>query len=304
MELTLDNLFKITARRFSPASSFMDGNAKNALMIQFCLDRALDEIEDSTLEKKEKVILMDEFVSSVKKERLYRTLKVLDEVKPHLTDPRKAVLFDNFEVVFEQYNWLNDNLKEISIENLDVMKKGMVYFLHVPIKDFRFLNRYCYYVAGTVGEYLTDMIKITEGIELDKEKAIEFGKYLQKANIIKDFKEDGENGRIYWPREVYLKAANGLNGERIAALNLMIDNAKTHEEVTFEYIKEIPFNSGYRKFTTFAALMAKKTLDDMESNEFVFEGSYKIGKADALMTVAKIHVGYYNNKRLERLTQG
>jgi farnesyl-diphosphate farnesyltransferase len=303
MEVTIDNIFKNVSRSFALASSFMDHEARNALRLQYSLDRTLDEIEDSTLEKEKKIVLMEEFVASIKSERLLRALKVIREVKPHLSDPSKTILFDNFDVVFEQYKCMDDNLKEISIKNLNDMKMGMVYFLHIPIKDFKMLDKYCYYVAGTVGEYLTDMIKITEGIELDKKKAVEFGKYLQKVNIIRDFKEDSDQGRIYWPRKIYLQAVSKVDKDRIAALNTMIENAKKHQEATFDYIKEIPFNAGYRKFSTLAAVMAHKTLKGMENNNIVFEESYKIGKADVLWTAAKIQLGYYNNKKIERLAR-
>lgn len=81
-------------------------------------------------------------------------------------------------------------------------------------------NRYCYYVAGLVGEGLTRLFHAC-GYEsaaferraldpdvpsaqhrqggLDKS----MGLFLQKTNIIRDYLEDYVDGRAFWPKEVW-----------------------------------------------------------------------------------------------------
>ena len=76
------------------------------------------------------------------------------------------------------------------------MAEGMCDFLRRSIRTLKDLNDYCYYVAGTVGIYLTNLLRLKGNNITDKafqrleENAVSFGLFLQKLNIIRDFVED------------------------------------------------------------------------------------------------------------------
>ncbi len=68
-------------------------------------------------------------------------------------------------------------------------------------------DKYCYFVAGLVGEGLTRLwvendvedSTITQSMTL----AHEMGLFLQKTNIIRDYLEDLVEGRAFWPKDIW-----------------------------------------------------------------------------------------------------
>lgn len=65
--------------------------------------------------------------------------------------------------------------------------------------------QYCHYVAGLVGVGLSKLFSASrlEVPELgqDTELANSMGLFLQKTNIIRDYLEDTQEGRSFWPQE-------------------------------------------------------------------------------------------------------
>jgi squalene-hopene/tetraprenyl-beta-curcumene cyclase len=76
---------------------------------------------------------------------------------------------------------------------------------HMRIADVADLERYCYFVAGTVGGLLTDLFALdVPGIEPDRlaelhRLAVRFGVGLQLVNIAKDVAVDLERGTCFLP---------------------------------------------------------------------------------------------------------
>lgn len=70
------------------------------------------------------------------------------------------------------------------------------------------LDRYCYYVAGVVGQMLTRLFclhspKIATKHDALMALAVSFGQGLQMTNILKDVWEDYQDGACWLPREVF-----------------------------------------------------------------------------------------------------
>lgn len=78
----------------------------------------------------------------------------------------------------------------------------------VKIVLLKYLNllQYCHYVAGLVGIGLSRLFVASELedplVGEDTECANSMGLFLQKTNIIRDFLEDHQEGREFWPQEV------------------------------------------------------------------------------------------------------
>lgn len=70
------------------------------------------------------------------------------------------------------------------------------------------LDQYCYYVAGTVGEMLTNLFLLdrpdwdAQVVSQIHRHSVDFGLGLQMVNVIKDVTEDFSRGVIYLPRNV------------------------------------------------------------------------------------------------------
>lgn len=68
------------------------------------------------------------------------------------------------------------------------------------------LFQYCHYVAGLVGIGLSQLFSSSklEDPKVGKDTALanNMGLFLQKTNIIRDYLEDVQEGRHFWPKEV------------------------------------------------------------------------------------------------------
>lgn len=68
--------------------------------------------------------------------------------------------------------------------------------------------QYCHYVAGLVGVGLSKLFSASKledpEVGQDTELANSMGLFLQKTNIIRDYLEDMQEGRAFWPQEVTL----------------------------------------------------------------------------------------------------
>ena len=98
-----------------------------------------------------------------------------------------------------------------------IMARGMVEFQRTAstdgLRDIDHLNRYCYHVAGVVGETLTALF-CDYSDEMDERRdelfalAVSFGQGLQMINILKDMWDDRRRGVSWLPRDVF--RANGV----------------------------------------------------------------------------------------------
>jgi len=77
----------------------------------------------------------------------------------------------------------------------------------VALESLAELDRYCYYVAGTVGHLLSDLFRLHAGLTPEhfaqlKKLSTSFGLGLQLTNIIKDVADDRERGWSFVPHEL------------------------------------------------------------------------------------------------------
>ena len=72
--------------------------------------------------------------------------------------------------------------------------------------------QYCHYVAGLVGIGLSRLFSASglesEEVGVDQRLANSMGLFLQKTNIIRDYLEDMQEGRHFWPKEVHTVATH------------------------------------------------------------------------------------------------
>ena len=68
--------------------------------------------------------------------------------------------------------------------------------------------QYCHYVAGLVGIGLSSLFSASslesKIVGEDVHLSNSMGLFLQKTNIIRDYLEDIEDDRIFWPKEVLI----------------------------------------------------------------------------------------------------
>lgn len=147
------------------------------------------------------------------------------------------------------------------------------------------LERYCYFVAGTVGHMLTDLFLAHMGPEAAqlegplRRRAESFGTGLQLVNILKDVTDDRARGWAFVPRELtdldQLSLAALLDGQRRAQAHRSIaplfDLARKKLDDALAYTLVIPAEqTGIRLFCLLPVFMAARTLVLARDNDDVF----------------------------------
>jgi farnesyl-diphosphate farnesyltransferase len=159
-----------------------------------------------------------------------------------------------------------------------IMAQGMAYYQEREtldgLADQAAMDRYCYYVAGVVGEMLTELFcdyspEIARHHDALMQLSPSFGQGLQMTNILKDIWEDRERGACWLPQEVFRR-----HGVDLAQLNVdnpgtgftdglgdLIGIARHHLANALTYTLLIPpHERGIRRFCLWAIGMAVLTL--------------------------------------------
>ncbi|MEI0698871.1 squalene/phytoene synthase family protein [Brachyspira intermedia] len=305
-------LLDLVSRSFALTIPLLDKNKKNKVEVQYLLARIIDTIEDSTHSAEDKETLITAFINILKTENIDNLENFKNVVIANSINENDKVLIENIDIVVKSFFTFKQEIKNISISYLREMGYGMVYYQDHTISTFEDLDDYCYYVAGTVGLYLTELAKILDNIELDREKAKSLGRFLQKVNIIKDAKLDYEEKRVFWPISLFENENpapyfedGAYMDKSMEILVKMVESAMNEFRDSIEYIMSIDKKaSGYRHFCLVAVLMGYETIKLMKSNYNIFMGeTVKIPRKNTLEIVAKVKADYYTNKRLEDLLE-
>jgi len=309
-KITAKYLLNLVSRSFALTIPMLDKNKKSKVQIQYLLARIIDTVEDSMHETKDKETLITGFIKVLKSgnaDNLERFKKVTVSKTVNEND---KILVENMEIVLKAFFNFPHEIKNASVSYLKEMGYGMIYYQDHSITNFEDLNDYCYYVAGTVGLYLTEMARLLDGLSLDKEKAKKLGIFLQKVNIIKDAKKDYEEGRVFWPSSLFDNENpapyfedEAYMDKAVDILNKMIENAESEFQASVEYIMDIEKKAqGYRAFCLVSVLMGYQTLKLMKNNYKIFsKETVKISKKTTADIVAKVKSGFYTNKKLEEI---
>ena len=308
-QITNKYLLNLVSRSFALSIPLIDKNKKSLVEIQYLLARILDTIEDSKLAKEDKSSLMDSFINILMTEETEKLDKFKSVLIENIIEPHDIILIENIETPIKKFFSFDKKIQAISVSCLKEMGYGMIYYQDSEVKTFADLDDYCYYVAGTIGLYLTDIVNTLDNLELNKDHALSFSRFLQKVNIIKDAKKDLYEGRFFWPKElfnneykVYFEDVQ-YKKEATYILNKMVLDALGELPNTIEYIMSIDKKAqGYRNFSLLISIMALDTLNLMKDNYGVFEDSnIKISRKNTLALFAKIKSGYYTDAKLTEL---
>jgi len=151
------------------------------------------------------------------------------------------------------------------------------------------LKRYCYWVAGIVGELLTELFLLTcPSLEATKDKLkateILFGEGLQLVNILKDRSSDKEDGRSYLPKSIPLSQVFAL-----AEADLL---------VAVEYVdalQEGKANRGILAFVTFPLLLARASLKELQKKG----AGAKVSRLEVMSLLGKLNKALDQGKVLK-----
>ncbi|KAJ4293138.1 bifunctional farnesyl-diphosphate farnesyltransferase/squalene synthase [Kalmusia sp. IMI 367209] len=257
----------------------------------------------------------------------YLVLRGLDTVEDDMTVPlsRKEPILRDFHNIIEQDGWTftengpNEKDRQLLVEfNVvieefkklkpahqaiikDITKRmgnGMADYVRNAefntngvnsVKDYEL---YCHYVAGLVGEGCTRLFveeNLANPALLKRTDLHEsMGQFLQQVNIIRDIKEDLDDKRRFWPKEIWSKHVDQFEDlfkpeNKENALNTsseMILTALKRADDCLYYLAGIREQSVFN-FCAIPQSMAIATLDVCFQNHDIFKKNVKITKGDA-----------------------
>lgn len=158
------------------------------------------------------------------------------------------------------------------------MKRGMAEFQQgaslAGLRDLPEMDRYCYHVAGVVGEMLTELFcDYSEEIGARREElfalSTSFGQGLQMTNILKDMWDDHGRGVCWLPRDVFSSFGFDLGSlspgqadpRFVKGLFELVAIARQHLANALRYTLLIPAHeTGIRRHCLWALGMAVLTL--------------------------------------------
>ena len=213
-------------------------------------------------------------------------------------DEKDRDLLVNFKYVVEEFRKLKPEYREIINHITQQMGNGMADYCNNAehntngVDSVADYDLYCHYVAGLVGNGLTRLF-VESGLAnpalMDRPHLQEsMGLFLQKTNIIRDIKEDFDDKRRFWPKEIWSKHVTNFEdlfdpANRDAALNCsseMVLNSLNHADECLFYLAGLKEQSVFN-FAAIPQSMAIATLELVFRNPNVFERNVKITKGQA-----------------------
>jgi len=214
---------------------------------------------------------------------------------PHEKDRDLLVHFD---VVITEFKKIKPAYRAIIADITKKMGNGMADYANNAEHNTNGVNTiadyelYCHYVAGLVGDGLTRLFvesQLANPALLKRPQLTEsMGQFLQKTNIIRDIREDWEDKRRFYPKEIWSKYVTNFedlfdHNNREAALactSEMVLNSLQHADECLFYMAAIRDQSVFN-FVAIPQSMAIATLELVFRNPEVFDRNVKITKGDA-----------------------
>jgi farnesyl-diphosphate farnesyltransferase len=299
------------SRTFAICIRLLPPHLEHPVLVAYLLCRVADTIEDSTrLPPEKKGRLLQAFGASLEDSGpddigLSQIFGAPENDEEHLAQGADAVVRE-----FRRQPPIRQGAIRVWVQEMCV---GMAEFAsrkrsgtasHIEaLATVDELDRYCYYVAGTVGHLLTELFHLHGGVahrsryRTLKRLATSFGLGLQLTNIIKDVADDRRRGWSFVPQELCQLA--GITPEELhdgrhsaaaqQVMHILIDKAKQHLLDALEYTVALPRTAyGIRLFCLTALYFAVQTLELAARDDRLLDPGHKvkISRADVARTIA------------------
>lgn len=282
-------ILKKVSRSFALTIPMLDDQIKDEVLLTYLQDRILDNFEDEIYPPDLK--LQKDMMNRVS--RIFSTeeydrssdFAIIKEKSSLIEKDSLQELTENVDLIYRSYQSFEPVIQEISHKWLQEMNQGMQKYLTKEVKTFAELDEYCYYVAGTVGGFLTETIIHKFEIEEEKQQILmdnfnQAGLFLQKVNLIRDIREDLESrDKHFWPLEDLgiseTKLADPEYEEQaLIALDQMLADLESHIPALKKYYQALPGElKGYRKFFAVNNALGLATMAELKNNPDVFYGN-------------------------------
>ncbi|KAK0102568.1 bifunctional farnesyl-diphosphate farnesyltransferase/squalene synthase [Cadophora gregata] len=282
---------EMTSRSFSSVIQELNPELLVPVALFYLILRGLDTIEDDMTIPLE-----------TKEPKLRKFQDILEEdgwtFNENGPNEKDRELLVHFDVVIAEFKLVKPAYRDIIKDITNKMGNGMADYANNAehnihgvntIKDYEL---YCHYVAGLVGDGLTRLFvesKLANPALLKRPELSEsMGQFLQKTNIIRDIREDFDDKRRFWPKEIWSKHVTKFDDLfdpknidiAINCSSEMVLNSLRHADECLFYMAGIKDQSVFN-FVAIPQSMAIATLELVFHNPDIFKKNVKITKGDA-----------------------
>ena len=321
-EVYQDQILPHVSRTFALTIPQLPLGLRTAVTNAYLLCRIADTIEDEpALSPPETLAFLQRFSAIVAGQGDSRV--IAREIEQRLSDRTLATereLVGNMGRVLGVLARLNPAQRAAIQRCVELMCYGMPRFqFSASLKGLARstdLDDYCYYVAGVVGEMLTELFcdyspQIARHRPALSAIAASFAQGLQMTNILKDVWEDRSRGACWLPQEVFTRHGIDLaqlssepHDPRFGAGFLeLVGVAHAHLRNALDYTLLIPAKEmGIRRFCLWAIGLAVLTLRKIERNpRFTAGAQVKVTRSTVAMIRLLTDVAGRSDWMLRRL---
>ena len=308
----LDSILEGTSRSFYLSLKELPREIRKQVSLLYMLARTSDTIADSEGGEPEDLLQAlesyNEFTQGNSEEA--PDLEELSEFQSNISE---GLLLKNVGKVASNISQFSESDQK-SIRNcLGIIIGGQILDLKrfssgvngIPsIEDNDELDDYAYRVAGSVGEFWTQMsldhlFKIKEENEAEIfENGVRFGKALQMINILRDIPADLELGRCYIPRrsldEHGMSPSDLLDSSKMESFrplyNEYLDLTDQHLDSAVQYIEMLPHSQfRLRGSCMLPVIIGKKTVSLLRGRNVLDpDKKVKISRSEVKEVVKKV----------------
>jgi len=285
------------SRTFAVCIRLLPDDLEHAVLVAYLLCRVADTIEDSPyLEPCERTRLLEAFGRCLDPEGadaalLRDTFESVSSDEELLAREADTVLAEFRRLPVEQQNAVRPWIKEMCWGMAEFAGRTGIGSHEASIATVDDLERYCYYVAGTVGHLLTELFRQHRPFPTApqyrrlKSLATSFGLGLQLTNIIKDVADDRRRGQSFLPQQMCRDA--GISRDEVQdkahlaeskqVLRSLIRKARGHLCDALHYSTALPRRHyGIRSFCLTSLYFAVATLRLADRDPQLVDSGHKV----------------------------
>ncbi|MGZ3692519.1 MAG: squalene/phytoene synthase family protein [Pseudobdellovibrio sp.] len=269
---------------------------RTRVSLAYLLCRVLDTAEDAIwpvhAQKQQSFAGFDSFLDQVPSPESVRIW--IQKVNANDIKDSEKNLVSDFQNLLNDFHSLPASTKEKMRKSIVCMSRGMNYFSdlyqgQLKLKNLKEVNQYCFFVAGIVGELLTDLIgEAVAPITIPREtymKSHHFGLFLQKINILKDQRDDEKNNKFF-----------------IHNKEEFIFSLKTNAQQALSYILSIPTQQKeFRLFCSWSLFIGLSSLNLMQKSSLLSSLANKLPRALTEQLIYRVENIINDNSAIQSL---
>jgi len=307
------------SRTFALTIPQLPRSLSRAVANGYLLCRIADTIEDDPgVDHERKAVFLEAFLAEL--ERGGNGARLATALAGQLSEashPGEHRLIRELPRVLRITHSLDAAQRRALLRCVAIMGRGMAAFSREGadqgLETLEDLERYCYHVAGVVGEMLTDLFchhsaAIARRRKRLQELAASFGQGLQLTNILKDIWTDLDRGSCWLPRQLFGEAGAGLDSPSrdttiprfSRALLQLVSVAHGNLRDALAYVQTIPRReAGIRRFLMWAVGLAALTLANIASNTSFTDGTQvKVSRRTVRRVIGASNLAIHSNAAL------